>query len=347
MSQTPIRAGVVGLGFMGQTHVRAYRDAAQDGLPVTLAAVCDADPDRLNPTAQASGNLGGADAAPLFDPAETRAYTDLGDLLADDAIDLVSICTHTTTHVDFAIRALKAGKHCIIEKPVALTLAEVERLIPVAERAQLTGVLCMPAMCMRYWPAWAWIKSAIDARRFGAVRSAAFTRLGSTPTWADAFYKDPSKSGGAILDLHIHDTDFVHFCFGAPAEVTSLGDHAHITTLYRFDTGPRHVTAEGCWDRDPAAAFVMRARIDFERASVEFDLSAEHQLTLFADGKAAPIEVSPLSGWEMQIRAMVEALARGDSSPPITIADATTVMRTIEAERLSLTTGKPVRVGAR
>jgi len=347
VSNLPIRAGVIGLGFMGQTHLRAYRDAARDGLPVTLAAVCDADPDRLNPTTQASGNLGSADAAPLFDPAETRTYTDLEDLLADDSIDLVSICTHTTTHVDFAIRALKAGKHCIIEKPVALTLAEVERLLPVAQRAQEKGILCMPAMCMRFWPAWAWIKNAIDSNRYGTVCSAAFTRLGSTPTWADAFYKDPSKSGGAILDLHIHDTDFVHFCFGPPSEVSSLGDHAHITTLYRFDSGPRHVTAEGCWDRDPAALFVMRARFDFERASAEFDLSAEHQLTLFAEGTSTPIEVSPLSGWEMQIRAMIETLARGDAFPPITIAEAATVMRTIEAERRSLDSGQPVPVGAR
>lgn len=347
MSKPHIRAGVVGLGFMGQTHVRAYRDASRDGLPVTLAAVCDADPARLNPTAQTSGNLGSTDAAPLFDPSDTRTYSDLADLLADDALDLVSICTHTTTHVDFAIRALSAGKHCIVEKPVALSLAEVERLLPVAQRAQESGVLCMPAMCMRYWPAWAWMKNAIDSRRYGAVRSAAFTRLGSTPTWADAFYKDPTQSGGAILDLHIHDTDFVHFCFGAPSEVTSLGDHSHITTLYRFESGPRHVTAEGCWDRNPAAPFVMRARLDFERASVEFDLSAEQQLTLFADGTSTPIEVSPLSGWEMQIRAMIETLARGEPSPPITVADAATVMRTIEAERLSLALGKPVSVDAR
>lgn len=347
MSTAPIRAGVVGLGFMGQTHVRAYRDAARDGLPVTLAAVCDADPNRLNPSVQAAGNIGSTDAAPLFNPSETSTYTDLDDLLAGDPIDLVSICTHTTTHVDFAIRALNAGKHCIIEKPVALTLAEVERLLPVAQRAQNDGVLCMPAMCMRFWPAWAWIKNAIDSRQYGAVRSAAFTRLGSTPTWADSFYKDLSKSGGAILDLHIHDTDFVHFCFGPPIEVTSLGDHSHITTLYRFDDGPTHVTAEGCWDRDPAAPFVMRARVDFETASAEFDLSTEQQLTLYMDGSAQPIDVSPLSGWEMQIRAMIEALARGDTSPPITIDEAARVMRTIEAERESLRISKPVRIRPR
>lgn len=107
------------------------------------------------------------------------------------------------------------------------------------------------------------------------------------------------------------------------------------------------VTAEGCWDRDPAAPFVMRARVDFERASVEFDLSAEHQLTLYKDGNAHPIDVSPLSGWEMQIRAMVEALARGDTSPPITIDEAARVMRTIEAERESLGTSKPVRIRPR
>ncbi len=346
MSNEPIRAAVVGLGFMGQTHVRAYRDAAMDGLPVRLAAVCDADPKRLDPKAVAAGNLGNADGTPLFDPAETDTYSDLDQLLASDGIDLVSICTHTSTHVDFAIRTLLAGKHCIVEKPVALSRAEVERLLPVARQAQAKGVLCMPAMCMRFWPAWAWLRETIAASTYGPVRSATFTRLGSTPTWADAFYKNPAESGGAILDLHIHDTDFVHACFGAPDQVTSIGDHAHITTLYRFEKDPLHVAAEGCWDRDPSAPFVMRYRVDFERASAEFDISAQNPLLLYSNGQMRPIEVSPMSGWELQIRAMIETLARDDSTPPLTIAEAALVMRTIEAERASLVSGQPVSPAA-
>lgn len=347
MSVQPIRAAVVGLGFMGQTHARAYQSAARDGLPVRLAALCDADPKRLNPTACTSGNLGSAAAEPLFDPEVTRTFTDQGAMLASDEVDLVSICTHTSTHVDFAIRALEAGKHCLIEKPVALSLPEVERLLPVAREAEGRGVRCMPAMCMRFWPGWSWLKEAVASKSFGEVRSAAFTRLGSTPGWADAFYKDPAKSGGAILDLHVHDTDFVHFCFGPPDEVTCAGDHTHLTTLYRFASGPGHVTAEGCWDRHPNAPFVMRYRVDFERASAEFDMSAPKPLMLYTNAGAEPVELSGRTGWEMAIRAFVQSLARGESRPPITVEDAAAVMRTIEAEKASLAARAPVRVPAR
>lgn len=347
MSSTPLRAAVVGMGFMGQTHARAYRDAAKAGLPVRLAALCDSDQNRLTPHASAAGNFGSAADEPLYDPATTRTFTDLGALLASDDIDLVSLCTHTQTHVDFAIRALKASKHVIIEKPVALTLAEVERLLPVAREAEARGVLCMPAMCVRYWPGWSWLKEAIVSRSFGGVRSAAFTRLGSTPSWADAFYKDPAKSGGAILDLHIHDTDFVHFCFGAPTEVVSTGSHEHITTLYRFAQGPHHITAEGCWDRHPKAPFVMRYRVDFEHASAEFDMNAPSPLMLYTDSGAEPVPLSDRTGWELAIRAFINSLSRGDARPPITVDDAAAVMRTIEAERASLSTGRPIPPAAR
>lgn len=347
MSTAPLRAAVVGLGFMGQTHARAYLEAAKAGLPVRLAALCDADPSRLTPTASAAGNLGNAVGEPLYDPASTRTYTDLDALLVSDDIDLVSLCTHTHTHIDFAIRLLEAGKHVIIEKPVALTLAEVERLLPVAHEAESRGILCMPAMCVRYWPGWSWLREAIASRSFGSVRSAAFTRLGSTPGWADAFYKDPAKSGGAILDLHIHDTDFVHFCFGPPAEVVSTGSHEHITTLYRFADGPHHITAEGCWDRHPKAPFAMRYRVDFELASAEFDMNAPSPLMLYTDSGAEPLQLPASTGWELAIHAFVRSLSQGDTRPPITVDDAATVMRTIEAERASLSTGRPVAPAAR
>lgn len=347
MNATEIRAGVVGLGFMGQTHLRAYRDLAHKGLPVRVAAVCDADPARLAQPSAIAGNLGGSDGSPLFDPSATRAYTDLDSLLGDDEVDLVSICTHTATHVDFAIRVLEAGKHCIIEKPVALSLAEVQRLLPVAEDAQAHGVLCMPAMCMRFWPAWAWLKDAIDSGRFGPARSAVFTRLGSTPTWADSFYTDPARCGGAILDLHIHDTDFIHFCFGEPAQVVSAGSYAHITTLYRLANGPAHVAAEGCWDRHPGAPFRMRYRVDFDHASAEFELGATPELVLYSSRGASPVDLPPETGWELQIRAMIDALLAGHPSPPVTVAQAAAVMRTIEAERASIAAGAPVVPAAR
>src|SRR2546421_102455 len=79
-----------------------------------------------------------------------------------------------------------------------------------AARAK-SGVLAMPAMCIRFWPGWTWLKRAIEERRFGRVLAARFQRLASHP--GGAFYSNADASGAAALDLHIHDTDFVRFCF--------------------------------------------------------------------------------------------------------------------------------------
>src|SRR3954468_21614645 len=121
-----IGVGVIGLGFMGQIHVRAYQSAAADGLPCELRAVCDPDSARLTGHPSAAGNLGpGPGAQPLFDPAHVRGHTDADSLLADPSINLVSICTYTDSHVDLALRALRAGKHVLVEKPVAIGAAAV------------------------------------------------------------------------------------------------------------------------------------------------------------------------------------------------------------------------------
>jgi predicted dehydrogenase len=143
-----IGIGVIGMGFMGQTHARAYLAAAESGSPCVLRAVCDRDPDRRSGIATGTGNIAASDEQErLFDPATVRGYENPDDLLSDSSIALVSICTHTDTHVDLAIRALDAGKHVLVEKPVAVTLPEIRHL---ADHAAKSNRLCVPAMCIRH-----------------------------------------------------------------------------------------------------------------------------------------------------------------------------------------------------
>ncbi|MEE2939528.1 MAG: Gfo/Idh/MocA family oxidoreductase [Planctomycetota bacterium] len=188
--------GIVGLGFMGQTHLGAYQRADEAGFGNKLVAVCDADPERRAGKAAAAGNFDTDASEDLFDPAEVKGYEDPAELFADPAVDVVSICTPTDSHVDLAIAALEAGKHVLVEKPVAVTAAEVRRLAEVDAR---TDALCMPAMCMRFWPAWAWLAERVREGTYGAVRSAAFQRLGTRPGWGEGFYEDDSRTGGGKL----------------------------------------------------------------------------------------------------------------------------------------------------
>ena len=337
-----IGVGVIGLGFIGQTHVRAYQSAARDGFPCRLVAVCDQDERRLAGE-PAQGNLATASAGLLFDSEVVRGYRHPAELLADPEIDLVSICTYTDTHVDLAIAALDAGRHVLVEKPVAVRSADVKRLVAAAGAAK---TLCMPAMCMRFWPGWDWLHDRVKGGDFGRVRAASFQRLASAPSWGSAFYRDVTRSGGAMVDLHIHDADFIFWCFGSPRAVHSTGTMGHLTTVYRFDGGPDYVAAEAGWSLvpGPEAPFRMRFMVAFERAVVDFEFGRSPSLLLRRDGELKTVETSPLTGYDAEVRHMVDSIASGRRELRATLSDALAVSRMLELESESLARGHSIDV---
>lgn len=335
-SRRALGVGIVGLGFMGRTHLAAYRAANAAGHANRLVAVCDSDAQRRQGIAAAAGNLKtGADVERMFDPTQVRAYANAEELFADREVELVSICTQTPTHVELALAALAAGKHVLLEKPVALTSADAERL---TRAAAMSKGLCMPAMCIRFWPAWSWVKRAIDERRYGAVRSAVFRRLGTAPQWAPGFYGDPKQSGGALFDLHVHDADFVRFCFGEAQSVTSAGSLEHVTTLYRFANGPAHVVAEGGWDHTPGFAFKMAYTVVFERATADYEFGRANELLLAQNGKSEPVALEALNGYDGEVRHLLAAIESGSRELDATMNDALAHTKMLEAERKSIET---------
>lgn len=331
--------GVIGLGFMGQTHVRAYQAAAADGLPCELVAVCDASPQRLSGEVLTQGNLGRAGAGRLFDPRRVRGYSDIGGMLADPGVGIVSVCTYTDTHVELAIRAVEAGKHVLVEKPVAVGAAGVRRLAEVAARS---GKLCMPGMCMRFWPGWDWMRDRVRDGSLGVCKSATFQRLGSGPGWAAEFYRDVERSGGPLWDLHIHDADFVYWCFGRPRAVRTSGTEEHFTTVYECEGGPAHVTAEGAWDLARGAGFRMRYLVTFEKGTVEFDLSKTPAAVVHRAEGSEPVPVGRWSAYEEEIRHFVRVAAGTEAALRATMEDAVVVAEILEAERTSLRSGRTV-----
>lgn len=335
----PIGVGILGLGFMGRTHLRAWRSAAEAGFENRLAAVCDRDPERRAGSGGPRGNLEGEGAqGPLFDPRSVRAYEDPRELLADPEVEVVSICTHTETHVPLALAALEAGKHVLVEKPLALGSAAIEPLARAAARAR---TLCMPALCMRFWPGWDLVRERIAGGEHGRARSAVFRRLSARPAWSSDFYADSARSGGALLDLHVHDADFVLWCFGSPRELISAGSLEHITTLYRYPGGPAHVVAEGGWDHSPGFEFRMGYTVVFEHATLDFDSARKDPLLLSRAGRSEPIALPPISGYDAEVRHMLQCIEHG-TPLRATVADALAHTRLIEAERASLESGRCV-----
>lgn len=348
MSIPTINVAVLGLGFMGTTHLRAYQAAAGAGYPCRLVVVCDPVESRRKGLPDGvGGNLVAVGEVKdrLFDPEKVKGYADANELFADPNVHLISICTQTPTHVDLATRALQSGKHVLLEKPVALTSADVAR---VAEAAEASGKICMPAMCMRFWPAWSWLKQKIDSREFGECRSLSLQRIGGLPAWSHEFYLNPARSGGAIIDLHIHDADFVRYCFGDPSRVTSAGYRTgeainRVTTTYDYPHGPKLVTAEGGW-LSPGVAFRMRYVAEFENATADFDIARSPQLLLAKDGKSEPVDLDPLNGYDHEVRHLLEFLRDGRSGLIASIRDAVATARLLEAEIESVSSGRTVQL---
>src|SRR5690606_33165602 len=135
-------------------------------------------------------------------------------------IHIIDICSPTWAHHDQAPSALASGVHVLLEKPAARTTKEAKR---IDEAARPASNYLMPTMCLRFWPEWRLVKDAIDDLRYGKVLAARFRRVGPPPAWGKKHFHDGIKSGGALLDLHIHDVDFINWCFDKPKRVFAAG----------------------------------------------------------------------------------------------------------------------------
>ncbi|MCC6271370.1 MAG: Gfo/Idh/MocA family oxidoreductase [Microbacteriaceae bacterium] len=335
----PVNVAVVGLGFMGITHIKSYQQ-----LPgARLVAVCDAFRQPVNGVlAGVSGNISSSDALDLG--RDLRAYKQLEDLLQDDAVDLVDLCVPTPLHAPQAVAALQSGKHVLCEKPLARTSAIAREIVNAAKSAK--GFF-MPAMCMRFWPGWAGLKQLAEQNTYGKILTARFRRVSAPPGWSRDSYFKGGDSGGALLDLHIHDTDFVQFLFGRPQSVFSTGLSRfsgaidHVVTQYKVASGAT-VYAEGSWLL--TAGFNMSFTVMFERATVDFD-SARGTEALRVDEEGQPTRVVKPEGGDgyvEELRHLITSIQSGQAPGVVTAQDGLSAVEICEADEQSVKTGRVV-----
>ena len=340
-SKRKVNVAVVGLGFMGVTHLKSYQQIPD----ARLVAVCDAVRLPVNGVlAGVSGNIHSADALDLG--RDIRAYAQLEDLLADKQVELVDLCVPTPLHAPQAIAALKSGRHVLCEKPLARTSDLARDIVRAAKTAR--GFF-MPAMCMRFWPGWACLKELVAKKTYGKVLAARFRRVSAPPGWSRASYFKGGDSGGALLDLHIHDTDFVQFLFGRPAGVFSTGRSQfsgaidHVVTQYLVRGGAT-VYAEGSWLL--ASGFSMSYTVMFERATLDYDsVRGGEALRVDEEGKPSRvIQPDNADGYVGELRHMIQCIQAGQRPTVVTARDALSAVEICEAEEESVRTGRVVKL---
>jgi predicted dehydrogenase len=345
MGERIINVGIVGLGFMAATHVKAYRQIPG----VRIHAVCNPSGRHLDgDLTKVGGNIGANDPVKL-DMAEVKGCRDQDELLNDPAIDLIDICTPTILHPEMFAAALRVGKHVICEKPVARTSVLAREMAALADAAK---TYAMPAMCLRFWPEWAWLKEAIEKNTHGKVLSARFRRMAEPPAWGQKHFTRGAQSGGALLDLHIHDVDFVNFLFGRPKRVFAQGYTQytgaidHVVAQYEVASGAI-VHAEGSWTMAPGFGFSMGYTVNFERATADYDIvrAPDNLLKLFRPGQPAETVKCPgPDGYVGELQHLVDSIRAGRPPAVVTMRDGVTAVEICEAEERSIQSGQPASV---
>lgn len=325
------RIGIIGAGSMGKYHAQRWQQ-----LPVELAGFYDTDRAASLAAAQQFGG---------------SAFETLSALL--DAVDLVAVTTPTHTHHAVVMTAAAAGKDIFCEKPMARHLTQCQEMI---DACQASGSRLFIGQVVRFFPEFAQAKRVLDAGQIGKPGVIRTTRGGAHPT-SSSWYADYEKSGGVVLDLAVHDLDYVRWCGGEVERVFSRGlshqglalrDYALI--LLHFQSGAiGHIEASWAY---PPGVFFTKLEIAGDGGLLEFDSRNNRPLqTCLCDlenqTSGLTIPESPLAPrddpYYKEDKHFLECV---ESDMPFAVqpADGMAAVRLALAANESMRTGQPVNV---
>jgi len=340
-----IKVGLVGYGFMGHMHAQCHEATGQ----ARIVGLADGQAERRK---EAEDKL------------KCRAFGSLGEMIASTEIDMVDICTPTYLHEEMVVAAAKVGKHILCEKPMSLTVESCDRMIDTVRQA---GVRMMVAQVIRFWPEYQVVKEIVESGKFGRVEWLSARRLSPPPTWAwQGWLLDPARSGGAVLDLHIHDLDYIAWLVGAPRMVQACGSpgpkggiDSILTLGWEHGSGAKSL-AEGSLVLAPGFPFNMSLLVACEKATIRFDSSASPSLVVYpmeGETYAPPLpapqigvstetqgNIGSLGGYYSEIKYFLDCLEAGKAPEVVTLKEAREAVRFSLAVRASAKSGKTVKL---
>ncbi|MDQ4077775.1 MAG: Gfo/Idh/MocA family oxidoreductase [Chloroflexota bacterium] len=201
----PLRVGLIGAGGISRAHARAYRDFPER---VQLVSICDIDPVIAEQRAR--------------DTNVESIYSDPFQMLNEAAIDAVDICTPHDQHAPLAIAAAQAGKHVLVEKPMACSLEECRAMVAAAEQA---GVTLMVAQHERYIPSYRGAQRAIQAGELGPIRAVRIDAMQNLLAFLPRghwLYDGERAGGGIVISVAVHRIDLVRYLVGNVGRVMGV-----------------------------------------------------------------------------------------------------------------------------
>lgn len=327
--------GVLGSGFMGGTHARAY--AKLPGVKVVAVSSRSAEK-----AAQLAGEVG------------ARPVTDEMDILNDPTIEAVSITLPSHLHKPFTVAALQAGKHVLVEKPFGLTVADCDAMIAAQQQS---GKTLMVAHVLRFWPEYMALVNFIHSGALGKPLSAVATRLTQAPAWS-TWFTNPEQSGGPVIDLMIHDLDVLNWVFGQPISVYARGHESqpglwsHMLTTVDYGAGQGMIEDSMMLPQD--YPFTMSLKVYCQGGVVEFNFRAGgvsvemgggiQSLIAYEPGKSYKLDAPGGDAWDAQVAYFVDCLGKGQAPLHGTPQQAKLAVALANGARQSLESGQVVQI---
>ncbi len=346
-----LNVGIVGVGFMGMVHYLAFQKVAG----AKVRAISTRNPKRLaGDWRGVKGNFG--PAGEVMDLRGVAKYGTLDELLADPTIDLVDFCLPPAQHADATIAALQAGKHVFVEKPIALTAADAQRMVKAAEKA---GRMLLVGHVLPFVPEYAFAYRAVRDGKYDKPLGGMFKRVISDPKWLPDYYH-PQKVGGPMLDLHIHDAHLIRLLYGMPTSVFSQGRMRgkvveFAQSQFRFADPDLVVGAVSGVVRQQGRSFTNAFEMYFENATLIYDFAVlgeqPHVATpltvLDARGKVTQPKLGssdPLSGFVAELKEVVRAVRAGKPSTILSDELACDAVVLCDRQAESVKTGKAIKI---
>jgi predicted dehydrogenase len=335
---TKLKIGICGYGGLGHAHAAGL--AGMDDIDVV--AVCDKRPEQLA-AQEVAFNIDTGNKP--FDIRTCRTYTDFSKMLKREKLDVLVTALPTDLHAKFAIQAMNRGIHVFSEKPMALNTRQCAAMIAARDRNKVHLLI---GQCLRFWPEYQILMKAVHDKTYGQLTALTMTRIGGYAGWAsENWFNDHLRSGGAILDLHLHDVDWAIHALGKPRAITAggfpgrTGGIDDVTALWEYDGCL--VTIKGSWKYQ---AFGMTFQAFFENAAMDYGIHPNPALRVRKAG-AAQDEILPVEGGSAyckELRYLFECV-RGEHANIVCPAESTRdSVRMIELERKAIQSHRWLKV---
>lgn len=321
----PFTVAIIGSGYMGKRHMSVFCEK------VERVILCSNDEE------------GGKALAAQYGCA---FYGDYKEMLKKEHVDIASVCVPTPFHASITLDFLRAGVHVLCEKPFASSMEEAEEMLRVSQE---TDKLLMIAHCQRFYKKYEYLKHCIEDQRFGKLLYLNLFRHFGMPTWSVSNWLfDVNVSGGAVRDLHVHDTDLIHHYLGMPKSVLTTGNPVSCSTVYQYGNGVA-VTASGSWRAAEAFEGVVGYDAGFEKAVVELK---SHKLTVATDNGVSEVALAEESFptfldenyYNNEIEYFCQCVQNGEQPTFCHPSHTLDTLRINMAEFQSLTTGEAVKL---